>query len=287
MSAKEPLFAFFGTPRFAVHVLDALEAHGLLPALVITAPNKPQGRGLVPTPSPVNEWAQERGIDTATPESLKDEAFVAELQNTQWDAFVVAAYAKLIPRSILEIPTRGALNVHPSLLPKFRGPSPALSAILADERSTGVSIMLMNERMDAGDVVAQAKIELEESEWPPRGSLFEEMLATEGGNLLAEALPLWIAGKLPAEPQDETLATHTRKFVSKDAEIDLSGDAREQLLKIRAFDKNPRAYFITKDNKRVIITDASIENGALKIISVVPEGKKEMPYEEYLRGHVA
>lgn len=283
MSAQEPLFAFFGTPRFAVQVLDALEAHGLVPALVVTAPDKPRGRGLELSPSPVKEWALERDIDVLTPATLKDEAFLAELQNTQWDVFAVAAYAKLIPTHILDMPTHGSLNVHPSLLPKFRGPSPALSAILADERVTGVSIMQMTETMDAGPVVAQARVELEENEWPPRGSVFEELLATEGGNLLAETMPLWIAGELTPEVQDESKASFTRKFTDGDALVHLSGDARTELLKIRAFDKGPRAYFKTENGKRAIVTDATVEEGSLKLLRVIPEGKKEMSFEEYTR----
>ncbi len=285
MSSKEPLFAFFGTPRFAVHVLNALEAHGLVPALVITAPDKKQGRGLELTPCPAKVWALERDIDVLTPATLKDEAFLAELANTEWDVFAVAAYAKLMPKSLLTTPRTGALNVHPSLLPKFRGPSPALSAILADERVTGVTIMQMAEVMDAGPVVAQAKVELEEDAWPMPGSQFEELLATEGGNLLAETLPLWIADELTPEPQDEALATFTKKFIDTDSLIDLNGDARQNFLKIRAFDKNPRAHFFTADNKRVIITNAEFKDGALEIVKVVPEGKKEMLYVDYVKGN--
>lgn len=281
MSSK-PLFAFFGTPKFSVHVLDALERQGMLPALVITAPDRPQGRGLVLTPSPAKQWAMERGIDVLTPEKLKDEAFLEELQNTEWDVFLVAAYAKLIPNNILEMPRRGSLNVHPSLLPKFRGPSPAASAILADERATGVTIMQMSEKMDAGPIVAQARIELEEENWPPKGSEFETLLATEGGNLLAETLPHWISGQIDAEPQDESQATFTRKFTDADSLIDLHGDAREQLLKIRTFDKNPRAHFM-QNNKRIIITEAQIQDGKLELLKVVPEGKKEMPYADFAR----
>lgn len=279
---NNPLFAFFGTPRFAVRVLDALESHGLLPALVITAPDKPAGRGHKLSPSPAKEWALARGIDVLTPTNLNDESFVAELANSEWDVFVVAAYGKLIPKHILEIPRTGALNVHPSLLPKFRGPSPAMSAILADERTTGVSIMQVSERMDAGPVVAQARIELEEAEWPPKGSLFEDLLATEGGNVLAEVLPSWVDGEVTPEPQDENAATFTKKFTDQDARIDLSADTRHNLLKIRAFDKNPRAYFI-KDGKRVIVTEATLTNGELEIQKVIPEGKKEMGYAEFLR----
>ncbi|MES2006721.1 MAG: methionyl-tRNA formyltransferase [Patescibacteria group bacterium] len=291
----QPLFAFFGTPHFGVVVLDALEVHGMLPALVVTAPDKPQGRGLAVTPSQVKAWALERGIDVVTPTTLRDEQFVAELQNTEWDVFVVAAYNKLIPKNVLDIPKHGCLNVHPSLLPKFRGPSPALSAILADERITGVSVMLMNEKMDEGDVVGQARIALDEEGpgsapgegWPPKGSEFEDLLAQEGGNLLAETIPFWIKGQITPEKQDEAEATFSHKFSSADAEIDLNGDARTQLLKIRAFDKNPRAfYFAEKGDKkiRVIITDAEVVDGALKLLKVIPEGKKEMSYEDFLKG---
>lgn len=282
MSAKQPLFAFFGTPRFAVKVLDALEQNGLLPALVITAPDKPAGRGMELKPAPAKVWATERGIDVITPTTLKDEAFVAELQNTDWDVFVVAAYAKLIPKNILEIPRRSTLNVHPSLLPKFRGPSPALSAILADEHTTGVSIMQVVEKMDAGPVVGQARIVLEESEWPPKGSLFEDLLAQEGGNLLAETIGPWVAGSITPEEQDESAATYTRKFTDTDALIDLTADPHQNLLKIRAFDRSPRAYFLD-DGRRVVITEAEVKDGQLNILKVIPEGKKEVSYEQFLQ----
>ncbi|MCX6820189.1 MAG: methionyl-tRNA formyltransferase [Candidatus Adlerbacteria bacterium] len=282
---KKPLFVFFGTPKFSVHVLDALEKHGMLPALVVTAPDRHQGRGLVLTPSPAKMWTTERGIDVLTPSTLKDETFVAELQNTDWDVFLVAAYAKLIPKNILDIPRRGCLNVHPSLLPKFRGPSPAASAILADERTTGVTIMQMAEKMDAGPVVAQAQVELEPNAWPPKGSEFEELLATEGGNLLAETIPFWIAGDITPEVQDEARATFTKKFTDADSLINLEGNAYQNLLKIRAFDKNPRAHFITPAGKRVIITEAEVVDGKLDILRVIPEGKKEIDYADFVRNN--
>lgn len=298
MSTK-PLFAFFGTPRFAVQVLDALESHGLLPALVVTAPDKPRGRGLELSPCPAKAWALERDIDTLEPATLKDDAIAQELANTDWDLFVVAAYAKLLPKRVLDIPRKGCLNVHPSLLPKFRGPSPARSAILADERETGVSIMLMDERMDAGPVVAQARIALEEEQpgipgWPPHGSLLEDLLATEGGNLLAETIPPYLAGEIVPEPQDESAATFTQKFTDADARIEfdpgaplVGAPARTALLTIRTFDASPRAHYYTKEGKRVTITEATLEGGALKLLRVIPEGKKEMPYEDYLRGQQA
>jgi methionyl-tRNA formyltransferase len=281
-SKSKPLFAFFGTPLFAVRVLDALERNALLPALVISAPDKKRGRGQLLSPSPTKEWALARGIDVATPQTLKDAEFAAELGNTQWDVFVVAAYGKLLPKNILEMPRYGSLNVHPSLLPKYRGPSPALSAILEDERKTGVSIMKMNSRMDAGPLIAQARIEIAEEDWPPKGSMLEDMLATEGGNLLAEILPEWMAGAINPEEQDESKASYTRKFADEDARLDISSQskARENFLKIRAFDKNPRAYFV-ENNKRVVVTDAALKDGMLEILKVIPEGKKENSFRTY------
>ena len=273
-------FAFFGTPRFSVRVLDALEAHGFTPTLVVTAPEKPRGRGMEVSPSPVKAWATEHGIEVIVPSTLKDAP--PEILNTEWDCFVVAAYAKLLRKEVLDIPRRGSLNVHPSLLPKFRGPSPALSAILADERTTGVSIMLMDERMDAGPVLAQARIEIPEEDWPPKGSVFLDLLATEGGNLLAETISPWLSGEILPEPQDEREATFTRKFTDEDANLDLEPDPHKKLLKIRAFDKNPRAYFM-QNGKRVIVTEAENDAGRPRILNVIPEGKKEMAYETYLR----
>jgi len=201
----------------------------------------------------------------------------------------VAAYAKLIPKHILDIPRRGVLNVHPSLLPKLRGPSPVLSAILEDERETGVTIMQMDEQMDHGPIVAAARIEIASEDWPIKGSILLELLAQEGGTLLAEVLPEWLAGTLEATPQDESAATFTKKFTDEDARLDLAGDPYKNLLKIRAFDSKQfdlpaRAYFLDTRGKRVIVTEAQFKDGALEILRVIPEGKKEMPYADYRRG---
>jgi len=158
-------------------------------------------------------------------------------------------------------------------------------------------VMQLAEAMDAGPVVAQASIELEEDEWPPRGSVFEELLATEGGNLLAEVLPDWLAGTLEAQPQDDVLATFTKKFSDTDARVEFDpthpptgAEARTALLKIRTFDKSPRAHFFLTDAAkpdarpmRIIITDAVIENDTLKLLTIIPEGKREMPYEDFMR----
>jgi methionyl-tRNA formyltransferase len=275
---SKPLYAFFGTPEFAIPVLEKLAEAGMPPALVVTTPDKPRNRGEV-TPTPVKEWARANDIDVITPENLK--TLPDELQNTDWDAFVVVAYGKMIPPEVLKLARKGALNIHPSLLPKFRGPSPVMSAILANERQTGVTVMLLDEGMDTGPVLAQARIEIAEEDWPLPASTLTEMLFAEGGTLLVETLPLWLDGKIEPEQQNNAEATITKKFNDEDSLIDLAGDPYQQLLKIRTFDKNPRAHFI-KDGKRVIITDARVSDEKLELLKVIPEGKKEMPYKAFL-----
>lgn len=245
---ENPLFAFLGTSVDSKFALDALAKHGLEPAVVIDEKELPE-----------------------------------ELYNTDWDFILVCSYGKILPKKLLDRPRRGVINIHPSLLPKFRGPSPYVSAILADERTTGVSVMLLEEKMDAGPILAQARIEIEEADWPPRGLVLSQMLFTEGINLLAEVLPDYLSGKLTLTAQDESQATYTKKFTDEDALLDLN-KPREAFLKIRAFDKSPRAHFINEKSKRVIVTEAAWKNGELKILKVLPEGKKEMPYEDYQRG---
>ncbi len=247
--ASKPLFAFFGTSVDSDYALEQLKRLDLEPALVINGRN-----------------------------------FPPELYNTEWDFFVVASYGKLLPKEILALPKHGCVNIHPSLLPKFRGPSPYVSAILADERETGVSLMVMEEKMDAGPIIAQARIAVSPEDWPPKGLLLSQMLFTEGVNLLAEVLPGWLSGALEPAPQDESKATYTKKFNDKDALLNLEAKPRENFLKIRAFDKSPRAYFINAKGKRVIVIDAAFVGGKLEILKVLPEGKKEMPYQDYLRG---
>lgn len=245
---ENPLFAFLGTSIDSKFALEALKAHGLEPALVVESKDIPD-----------------------------------EIYNTEWDFILVCSYGKILPKKLLDLPKHGVINIHPSLLPKYRGPSPYVSNILADERTTGVSVMLLEEKMDAGPILAQARIEIEEADWPPKGLVLSEMLFTEGITLLAEVLPSYLEGTLTLTTQDESQATYTKKFTDEDALLDLS-KPREALLKIQAFDKSPRAHFITEKGKRVVVTDAAWRNGELVIEKVLPEGKKEMSYADYLRG---
>lgn len=276
--------AFFGTPEVAVHVLEALAQADIIPVLVITAPDAPQGRGLVLAPPPAKVWAVAHTIPVLQPPKL-DDAVLSELRTVRCDLFVVAAYGKIIPENIFHLPRYETLNVHPSLLPRLRGASPIQSAIL-EEKETGVSIMLLDAKMDHGPIIAQKKIPI--SPWPPKARELERILATEGGKLLAEVVPEWIRGRVVRREQDHGSATFCKKFIPNDALVELADDAEKNFRKIQAFDRSPRAHFFTEKNgkkMRIIITDATLEDGKLVIKRVLPEGKKEMSYEDFLRGN--
>lgn len=283
---KNLRLGFFGTPDIAVMVLYELEKAGYIPELIITNPDAPQGRKMIMTPPPVKIWADERDISILQPETLKDSAIVTALKENDFDLFIVAAYGKIIPSAILDIPKHGTLNVHPSLLPKFRGASPIRSAILNDVRETGVSIMLMDAELDHGPIVAQKKVEILPQNWPMRGNELDKVLAHQGGELLADVIPKWIQGEITPEAQNHDEATFCSKISKEMGEIDLTTDPYQNLLKIRAFDGWPGTYFFTEKNGkrlRVKIIDAELkEDGTLNILRVIPEGKKEMAYKDFL-----
>jgi len=273
-------FAFFGTPELAVVVLEELDAAGLIPQVVITTPDEKKGRGLKLCPTPVKEWAEAHSIPVHQPEKL-DEKFARSLEA---DVFVVVAYGKILPKEVLDVPKHGTLNVHPSLLPRLRGASPVRSAILNDEKKVGVSVMVLDEEMDHGPIVAQKQIEI--AEWPPRALEIEERAMREGGKLLAQLLPEWLAGDIEAREQNHDLATYCEKIEKEDGLLDLSADPYQNLLKIRAYEGWPGTYtFFERGGKkiRVQILDAHIEGSQLIIDTVKPEGKKEMPYPDFLR----
>lgn len=279
-------FIFFGGEPLGVPALDALEGAGLLPQLIVCNPDRPQGRKMILTPPPVKVWAGERNIAVFQPERFDDAAH-QRLADTSADLFVVVAYNAIIPKHILEIPEHGVLNAHPSLLPRFRGPSPIRSAILADERVLGSTIILLDEQMDHGPIVAQETLAIDEHEWPLPGRQLDERLAEQCGTLLARSIPKWIAGEIEPQEQEHESATYTHKLTKADAEIDLSDDPYTNLLKIRAYDGWPGAFFYTDRHGKTIrvkVTDAELDtNGALRITRVVPEGKSEMAYDDFLR----
>jgi methionyl-tRNA formyltransferase len=281
--SRQVRFAFFGTAPLSGGVLGALEGVGLLPALVVAGADSKDIRTKEIVVPPEKIWALSRSIPVIQPEKI-DVDFIASLSKESWDVFVVASYGKILPKKLLDIPRRGTINIHPSLLPRLRGPSPIRSAILNDERATGVSIMLLDEKMDHGPLIAQKKVMVEP--WPPHGTELDALLAREGGELLVTILPEWIEGKVEAQAQNHDIATICSIFSKEDGFIDLATDPYKNLLKIRAYEGWPGTFtYFEKGGKkiRVKIIDAHIHNSALIIDRVVPEGKKEMPYEDFLR----
>lgn len=277
---------FFGTPQIAVWVLDELERAGIVPALVVTNPDAPQGRKMVVTPSPVARWGEARSIETLKPETLRDSSVAETLRASACELFIVTAYGKIIPKDVLEIPKYGVLNVHPSLLPKLRGASPIRSAILGDVNPTGVSVMKLTEGLDEGPVLAQEEVHISEDTWPVRGRELDELLARKGGTLLAQTLPGWLDGKVAPKEQDHPKATYCTKITKEMGLIDLTADPYQNLLKIRAFDGWPGTFiFHEKNGKklRVKVVDAELESGVLKLTRVIPEGKLETDWDTFIR----
>lgn len=275
--------AFFGTSEFSLVVLKELQKNGAIPELIVTTPDKPQGRKMILTPTPTKIWAEENSIECIEPENLNDQAFLNKIKN--YDLFIVASYGKIIPNAVIDLPKYKVLNIHPSLLPKYRGPSPLQQQILNDEKEIGVSIMLIDEQVDHGPVLAQKKVEI--ADWPIGFTAFQEIMAKEGSKLLIEILPDWINGKITAKIQDDRMASFTSKIEKANGFIDLSADSYKNYLKILAFQEWPKTYFEVEKNGtkiRVIITKAIWKDNALEILTVIPEGKKEMSYKDFLRG---
>lgn len=278
--APSPKFAYFGTPEFSTLVLEELVSIGYVPALVVTSPDKPAGRGLAFTEPPVKTWARAHDISVLQPETF-DEAACAALHAAQAEFFIVAAYGKILPAAVLALAPRGALNIHPSLLPRYRGTSPVESQILADEKEVGVSVIQMDEKMDHGPVVAQKKLEI--PNWPVARGAANSIFWKAGGELLGETLPDWLAGKIAPEAQDESRTTFAKKIKKEDGEIQLADDGRKNYLMYLAYEGWPGVYFF-ENRKRVKVTRAKYENGAFVIERVIPEGKREMGYADFRKG---
>jgi len=281
--------AFFGTSEFSVIILEELKKKGMLPSLIVTAPDQPKGRKLILTPPPVKVWAQENKVEFLQPQKL-DDSVRYKLQATSYKLFIVAAYGKIIPKKILDIPQYGTLNVHPSLLPLYRGPSPIQTQILENVPVTGVTIMRIDEEVDHGPILAQ-----ETTAMPtplPTAEDLEKFLATRGGRLLAETIPPLIedppAGGVSPQEQDHSRATYTKMLSKEDGLISLRDEPELNYRKIRAFHPWPGAYFFTEKNSkeiRVRITNAQLQDGKLIIKKVIPEGGREMDYKDFLRGN--
>lgn len=280
---KPPRIAFFGTPEPAVEILEWLNNAGLNPELIVTNPDRPQGRNLALTPTPVKVWAEEHDLDLFQPEKLDAQAEEV-LKENEWDLFIIVAYGKIIPQAILDIPKKGSINVHYSLLPKYRGASPIESQILADDKNPGISIMLLDAKMDHGPLLASAPVSI--PAWPPTTTTLRRASNEVAGKLLVELLPDFLTGKIKPVEQNHTEATYTKKFIKTDGEINLSADPYQNFLKIQALNEWPGSYFFKEKNGkkiRIIIKEAGYKEGQLEIVRVVPEGKQEMSYTDFIR----
>ena len=266
-------FAFFGTPTVARETLAALIEQGFTPALVVTAPDAPKGRHLTLTPSPTKELALEHGIPVMTPEKL-DESAVAAIRAEGLDYALVVAYGKIFPEALIESFPKGVLNVHYSLLPKYRGATPMEGALLTGETETGVTIQQMVKELDAGDILAQEATSISGDETARE---LRPRLIELGARLLIKTLPVFETGAIEPRPQDASQATFTPRLKKEDGLLDLSNDARENWNKYRAYADTIGTYFF-EDGKRMKITSAEFARGEFRVLRVIPEGKREMPY---------
>ncbi|MBU0612165.1 methionyl-tRNA formyltransferase [Patescibacteria group bacterium] len=270
-------FVFWGTPEVASETLEILKKNNYLPSLIITAPDKPKGRKMIITPPPVKIWAEKNNIPYLQPEKL-DEEFIYKLKAKSYNLFVVVAYGKIMPEELINLPKFGSLNIHYSLLPKYRGASPVESAILNGETETGVSIQKMEFKMDSGPVLSSEKTQIDPDETAPT---LRERLIKIGGKLLVKTLPNFIIGKMKPIPQNDHEATYCKKIKKEDGLIDLNDDPIKNFNKFRAYYNWPRIFFFHR-GKRIIIANAKLENNEFKILKVLPEGKKETDYKNFI-----
>jgi methionyl-tRNA formyltransferase len=237
---KNPAVIFAGTPEFALVSLVALVDSGVVPVAVLTQPDRPAGRGKRMTSSPVKDFATQQGIAVLQPKTLRDETVVAELAALRPDIIVVAAYGLILPQDVLDLPPHGCLNVHASLLPRWRGAAPIQAAILSGDARTGISLMAMTAGLDSGPVYCTAPVTIEKNE--TAGELHDR-LAALGGRLLVENLDALTEERMTASVQDEKQATYAGKINKQDAKLDWTLGADELQRRVRAYNPEPGAFF--------------------------------------------
>jgi len=298
---------FFGTPEFGKIVLERLMETNYKPVLVVTQPDQPAGRKQILTPPPVKILAAQNKIPILQPEKL-DQNTKYNIQHTKPDLIVVVAYGKIIPKDVLDIPAYGALNVHPSLLPRWKGPSPIQYTILHGDKETGVSVMLMDEKVDHGPILSTKKLKIKNEKFTAKE--LATRLAEIGADLLIETIPKWTAGEIQPKEQDHSQATHSKILTKEDGHIDWTKPAEEIERQIRAFTPWPGS-FTYWENMRIKITSGYVaadpsseelsygqtslfENnkisvqaskGTFIIERLQPEGKNEITTKQFLNGY--
>jgi methionyl-tRNA formyltransferase len=299
-----------GTPEFSVPSLEHLVLNQYQVVAVYTQPDKPSGRGRALVSPPVKRVAKTLKLPVVQLTSLKEAEVVAQLAGFHPDVIVVAAFGQILPQSVLDIPAYGCINVHPSLLPKYRGASPVAAAILAGDEFTGVSIMLMDKGLDSGPILARAQISI--SAQDTTGSLTTK-LSLLAAQLLQEVLVYWLRGELTPQPQNETEATYSSLISKEEGKIDWHLSAQDIWRRVRAFQPWPGCYTKWQGKQlkiieavpladegslevgRVVVLSPTAErseaafgvhtgNGILEVLRVQLEGKRAMSGAEFLRG---
>lgn len=296
---------FMGTPDFAVASLRALVENEAGEITVITQPDKPKGRKMILTPPEVKLYAESAGLPVYQPKTLRDEAFDAFLREKDPDIIIVAAYGKILPKSVIDYPKYGCINVHGSLLPKYRGAAPVQRCLINGETETGNTIMYMDEGLDTGDIIAQSIVHISIDD--NAETLFEKM-AVSGAELLISTLPNIISGSITREKQNDDDATYAQKVGKEDCLIDFSMTAKELHDRVRGLSPYLYAYAMRGETMlklvRTALTDKKTEKEEgtllsdgkklfvacgggtlLEIIEVLPAGKKQMKAIDYLRGN--
>jgi len=299
---------FMGTPEFSVPILESLIQNQYHVVVVYTRPDKPAGRRQRLNSPPVKRLAMEHKIPVIQPRTLKSAEVVGELASFKPGLIVVAAFGHLLPEEVLSLPEFGCVNVHPSLLPQHRGPSPVANAILCGDMFTGVTIMLIDARMDSGPILSQREVGVSSED--TTGSLISK-LADVGAELLVETLPKWLKGELEPRPQDERQATYSRLITSKDGQIDWHLPAVELWRQVRAFNPWPGCYTSWQGKRLKIHKAVSVGKrvngqigevialpqpspvkvgvmageGVLGLCQVQLEGKREMSIADFVPGH--
>ncbi len=299
---------FMGSPPFALPALQSLMSNKYDISMVYTQPDKRTGRGQQIMPCPVKQYAEANGLNVVQPETLKDPEVVEQLSGIQPDIIVVVAYGQILPDTVLRIPKYKCINIHPSLLPQYRGPSPIAAAILNGDTEAGVTIMLIEKKVDSGAILNQRRIAIADED--DAGSLSDK-LARLGARLLIQTLPDWVAGKIQPAAQDESLAGYTRMETKEDGRLDLNLSALQLWRKVRAYHPWPGCYVHWKEGKLKIIKTIPVNDnsqkdigqvialprmqaarvavqtgdGLLGLITVQPEGKREMAAADFIAGH--
>ena len=291
---------FMGTPDFAVPALEKLAKNHNVTA-VFTQPDKPQGRKMILTPSDVKVCAQKLGIPVFQPKSMKTEESLELVVKQNPDVIVVAAYGQILPKAVLDVPKFGCVNIHGSLLPKYRGAAPIQQAVLNGDKVTGITTMLMDVGLDTGDILLTKETEIGENE--TSAALFDR-LSVLGGELILETLSALKNGTVTPKKQDESLVTHTSKIDKSLCPIDFTKSAQEIHNQVRGLYSWPIATAVIGGKKvkihKTLLSDKSGQAGkilsvkpliiacgnkSIEILELQPEGKKKMTAEAFAAGH--